>query len=198
MRTELRAIQQRVGITFIYITHDQGEALTMSDRVGVMNDGELEQVGSCYDVYEAPCTPFVATFVGENNAFYGKVEKVEGDKVKVQTGGSSFIGQAGLGLDKKNYKFKAGDEVIMFVRPEAISLKGNSKKAQNSFSAEVKTIEFEGNLKNIFLRSAEDVDIRFSVPSSSDTSGIELSKNVSLSFSQDNAVVLPTGALALD
>ena len=198
MRTELRAIQQRVGITFIYITHDQGEALTMSDRVGVMNDGELEQVGTCYDVYEAPCTPFVATFVGENNAFFGKVEKVESGKVKVQTGGSSFIGQAGLGLDNKNYKFKAGDEVIMFVRPEAISLKGNSKKAQNSFSAEVKTIEFEGNLKNIFLRTAEDVDIRFSVPSSSDTSGMEPSKNVSLSFSQDNAVVLPTGALALD
>ena len=85
----------------------------MSDRVGVMNDGELEQVGSCYDVYEAPCTPFVATFVGENNAFYGKVEKVEGGKVKVQTGGSSFVGQAGLGLDKKNYKFKSGDDVIM-------------------------------------------------------------------------------------
>ena len=198
MRTELRAIQQRVGITFIYITHDQGEALTMSDRVGVMNDGELEQVGSCYDVYEAPCTPFVATFVGENNAFYGKVEKVDGGQVKVKTGGPSFIGQAGLGLDKKNYKFKAGDEVIMFVRPEAINLKGNSKKAQNSFSAEVKTIEFEGNLKNIFLRSAEDVDIRFSVPSSSDTSGMEPSKNVSLFFSHDNAVVLPTGALALD
>ena len=116
----------------------------------------------------------------------------------MQTGGSSFIGQAGLGLDKKNYKFKTGDEVIMFVRPEAISFKGNSNKAQNSFSAKVKTIEFEGNLKNIFLRSAEDVDIRFSVPSSSDTSGMEPSKNVSLSFSQDNAVVLPTGALALD
>ena len=76
MRTELRAIQQRVGITFIYITHDQGEALTMSDRVGVMNDGQLEQVGSCYEVYQAPSTPFVATFVGENNAFAGIVEKV--------------------------------------------------------------------------------------------------------------------------
>ena len=88
--------------------------------------------------------------------------------------------------------------MIMFVRPEAISLKGSSKKAQNSFSAEIKTIEFEGNLKNIFLRSKEGVDIRFSVPSSTDTSGMAPSKNVSLSFSQDNAVVLPTGALALD
>ena len=108
------------------------------------------------------------------------------------------MGQAGLGLDKKNYKFKSGDDVIMFVRPEAISVKGSSKMAQNSFSAEVKTIEFEGNLKNIFLRYTDDVDIRFSVPSSSDTSGMEPSKNVALSFSQENAVVLPTGALALD
>ena len=69
MRTELRAIQKRVGITFIYITHDQGEALTMSDRVAVMNEGELEQVGLCGDVYDYPNTPFVATFVGENNPF---------------------------------------------------------------------------------------------------------------------------------
>ena len=66
MRTELREIQKRVGITFIYITHDQGEALTMSDRIAVMNQGELEQIGSCNSVYEAPNTPFVATFVGEN------------------------------------------------------------------------------------------------------------------------------------
>ena len=77
MRTELRAIQQRVGITFIYITHDQGEALTMSDGVGVMNDGELEQVGTCYDVYEAP-VQFVATFAEKRNAFFGKVESDSG------------------------------------------------------------------------------------------------------------------------
>ena len=73
MRTELRAIQKRVGITFIYITHDQGEALTMSDRVAVMNEGELEQVGLSDEVYNYPQTPFVASFVGENNPFYGKV-----------------------------------------------------------------------------------------------------------------------------
>src|SRR5437763_4566427 len=67
MRTELRAIQQRVGITFIYITHDQGEALTMSDRVAVMNAGVVEQVGDGHEVYDRPKTPFVAEFVGENN-----------------------------------------------------------------------------------------------------------------------------------
>ncbi len=69
MRAELRAIQKRVGITFIYITHDQGEALTMSDRVAVMNAGRVEQIGDGREVYDHPATPFVASFVGENNGF---------------------------------------------------------------------------------------------------------------------------------
>ena len=59
MRTELREIQKRVNITFIYITHDQGEALTMSDRIAVMNEGEIEQIGPCDEVYNNPLTPFV-------------------------------------------------------------------------------------------------------------------------------------------
>ena len=73
MRNELRDIQQRVGITFIYITHDQGEALTMSDRIAVMNDGVIEQVGDGKTIYDQPATAFVASFVGENNPFPGKV-----------------------------------------------------------------------------------------------------------------------------
>ena len=73
MRNELRAIQKRVGITFIYITHDQGEALTMSDRIAVMNAGVIEQVGDGRTIYDDPATAFVASFVGENNGFAGRV-----------------------------------------------------------------------------------------------------------------------------
>ena len=73
MRTELRAIQHRVGITFIYITHDQGEALTMSDHVAVMSEGVIEQIAEGRTIYDDPATAFVASFVGENNAFAGKV-----------------------------------------------------------------------------------------------------------------------------
>src|SRR5690606_17354974 len=69
MRTELRAIQRRVGITFIYITHDQGEALTMSDRVAVMSNGVIQQIGAGAEIYNDPRTAFVASFVGENNPF---------------------------------------------------------------------------------------------------------------------------------
>src|SRR5215470_6232765 len=77
MRNELRAIQQRVGITFIYITHDQGEPLTMSDRIAVMNTGVIEQVGDGKTIYDQPATAFVASFVGENNPFAGRVLAVD-------------------------------------------------------------------------------------------------------------------------
>ena len=80
MRTELRAIQQRVGITFIYITHDQGEALTMSDHVAVMSQGVIEQVDDGNTIYDQPETAFVASFVGENNyVCEGKVAEISGD-----------------------------------------------------------------------------------------------------------------------
>ena len=80
MRTELRAIQQRVGITFIYITHDQGEALTMSDRIAVMSQGVIQQVGNGTDVYENSQTAFVASFVGENNRIGDTVSAIVGGR----------------------------------------------------------------------------------------------------------------------
>ena len=73
MRTELRAIQKRTNVTFIYITHDQGEALAMSDRVGIMSHGVLQQVGVPQEIYNNPANGFVASFVGENNIFPGRV-----------------------------------------------------------------------------------------------------------------------------
>ena len=197
MRTELRAIQKSVGITFIYITHDQGEALTMSDRVAVMNEGELEQVGQSNDVYNFPQTPFVATFVGENNAFHCKVISTEKDFVKVDFDGVHFFAKAG-GDNKKNHNFKKGQEVILFIRPESIFIRDKSNKFENNFSAKLKTIEFEGNLKNIYLNLNSKMDVRFSVPNAVDTSNLSLNKEVDLTFSSSKAVVLPSGPLAVD
>jgi len=198
MRTELRAIQKRVGITFIYITHDQGEALTMSDRVAVMNEGELEQVGLCDDVYNSPHTPFVATFVGENNAFYGKIISVEKGFVKVESNGNKFLAKAGKIDEKNDYSFSKGDDVILFIRPESIFIKNKNNKLENIFLAKVKTIEFEGNLKNIYLKMNSDMNVRFSVPNAVDTSELSSNKEVQLTFSSKKAIVLPKGALAVD
>jgi len=198
MRTELRAIQKRVGITFIYITHDQGEALTMSDRVAVMNEGELEQIGLCDDVYDFPHTPFVATFVGENNAFKGKVLSVDNHEVKVEAQGNTFTAKAGKMDEKNKYNFNTGDEVILFIRPESIFLKNENNKFDNNFAAKVKTIEFEGNLKNIYLTINSNMNVRFSVPNAVDTSNLSTNKDIDLTFSSEKAVVLPKGVLAVD
>src|SRR5690606_32486335 len=75
MQVELKAIQRRVGITFIYVTHDQGEALSMSDRLAVFNHGRIEQVGAPADIYEHPATAFVAGFVGVSNLLEGEVAR---------------------------------------------------------------------------------------------------------------------------
>jgi len=198
MRTELRAIQKRVGITFIYITHDQGEALTMSDRVAVMNEGELEQVGLCGDVYDYPNTPFVATFVGENNPFYSKVLSVENNMIRVESQGNTFLATAGRINEKQNHSLSNGDEVIMFIRPESIFIKNENNKFDNTFSAKVSTIEFEGNLKNIYLKINSSMNVRFSVPNAVDTSELSSNKEVELTFSSQKAIVLPKGALAVD
>ena len=198
MRTELRAIQKRVGITFIYITHDQGEALTMSDRVAVMNEGELAQVGSCDDVYNFPHTPFVATFVGENNPFYGKVLSVDNDLVRVESSGNTFVATSGKIDDNKNHTFTTGEEVILFIRPESIFIKNENTNLDNTFSATVHTIEFEGNLKNIYLKLNSDLNVRFSVPNAVDTSELVSGQKVNLTFSTQKAVVLPKGVLAVN
>ena len=198
MRTELRAIQKRVGITFIYITHDQGEALTMSDRVAVMNEGELEQVGLCDDVYNFPHTPFVATFVGENNPFYVKVLSKEKDMVKVEFEGNTFLAKAGNIDVRKKHNFSKGEEVIMFIRPESIFIREKSNKLENNFKAKLKTIEFEGNLKNIYLNINSKMDVRFSVPNAVDTSHLSYDKDLELTFSSQKAIVLPKGSLAVD
>ena len=198
MRTELRAIQKRVGITFIYITHDQGEALTMSDRVAVMNEGELEQVGLCDDVYNYPHTPFVATFVGENNAFYGKILSSNDDKLKIESQGQTFVAQSGKVDEKNKHNFSNGQDVIMFIRPESIFLKNQNNNLDNNFSAKVKTIEFEGNLKNIYLQMQNNMNVRFSVPNAIDTSELSPGKDVDLTFSSEKAIILPKGTLAVD
>ena len=163
-----------------------------------MNQGELEQIGSCQNVYEAPRTPFVATFVGENNAFYGKVKSIKGDMVNVSADGNNFLAKAGDISEGKKYAFKKNDDVIMFVRPESIFLKDQNNHADNMFTAGVKTIEFEGNLKNIYLNIEGKQDVRLSVSNAVNTTDLSNSKNVELKFSSQDAVVLPTGPLAVD
>ena len=193
MRTELREIQKRVNITFIYITHDQGEALTMSDRIAVMNEGEIEQIGPCDEVYNNPLTPFVATFVGENNPLLGKVKETSGGQVKIETADGDFISS----IDKLT-KLNIGDEAISFVRPESLFIIKNGDKYENKFTARVENIEFEGNVKNFYASLSSGSKIKFSVANAIDTSEIEVNSQIELGFDASKSIILPKGALATE
>ena len=106
MRAELRSLQKRTGVTFIYITHDQSEALAMSDRIAVMSAGVLQQVGTPRELYDSQATPFVATFVGETNAIPGKVTSVQDGVAQVETAVGLLRGRAGAGVETGKQGFR--------------------------------------------------------------------------------------------
>ncbi|MFT6885507.1 MAG: spermidine/putrescine transport system ATP-binding protein [Paracoccaceae bacterium] len=187
MRRELRAIQKQVGLTFIYITHDQGEALTMSDRVAVMSHGRIEQVGDSRAVYDRPRTSFVASFVGENNALPARVLSRTGDALMVDAG----LGAPMLVSAPEGGGLAVGAECYVFVRPEA--LHPADADDRNAFSATPTREEFEGNLRHIVL-NAGGQDIRMTLVNDhrsdwASTSGM-------IAFSPDMAIALPRGELA--
>jgi spermidine/putrescine ABC transporter ATP-binding subunit len=122
MQVELKRIQREVGITFVYVTHDQGEALTMSDRIAVMNEGIVEQLGKPRDIYEHPATRFVAGFIGTSNLLDGVVSKIvsddDGDRaVLATTSGERIVVPVRDGIDTS-----AGKKIELTVRPEKIVL----------------------------------------------------------------------------
>ncbi|MBB3331272.1 spermidine/putrescine transport system ATP-binding protein [Halomonas campaniensis] len=139
MRSELKAIQRKTGITFIYITHDQGEALTMSDRVAVMSAGRIQQVADPMTLYRRPATGFVAAFVGENNRIEAKVIERLGERVRLDAGAlgelEGHVGkEAGLG---------GGALVSLYVRPE--QLRPVSAGASGpTLAGRVEAVHFEG------------------------------------------------------
>jgi spermidine/putrescine transport system ATP-binding protein len=187
MRNELRAIQQRVGITFIYITHDQGEALTMSDRIAVMNQGVIEQVADGRTVYDAPGTAFVASFVGENNPFPGRIVKADKSGAVVDTAFGRL-----RGCNPQN--LKPGEQAILFVRPESLRL-GKAEK-DVTITSTVLNVAFEGNATHIFLKGAGKKDITLTVGRLESVKIPEQGVTASVSYDADLGLVLPEGRLA--
>jgi spermidine/putrescine transport system ATP-binding protein len=115
MQRELKALQHRVGTTFVYVTHDQGEALTMSDRMAVMNLGRVEQVGSGPDLYLRPNTTFVASFIGETNFLKGLAEGQDRDLVVVKVGDQRLTVHS-------RHPVQKGQQLTMSVRPERLEI----------------------------------------------------------------------------
>jgi spermidine/putrescine transport system ATP-binding protein len=194
MRTELREIQQRVGITFIYITHDQGEALTMSDNVAVMKAGVIDQIDTGHNIYDHPATPFVASFVGENNVFRGRVKTIKGNEALISTNRSgdllSRISPSQVG------KLSVGDDAMMFIRPEALQLGAAREGSETTISANVINEEFEGNSFSVFLEGDGGKSIKMSVPNGGQDKISDKGEVLALHYNANNAVAMPAGELA--
>ncbi len=185
MRNELRAIQRRVGITFVYITHDQGEALTMSDRVAVMNAGIIEQVGDGRSVYDNPTTRFVASFVGDNNGFDGTVTAADATSAKVATSIGTIVGRNPSGV-------KAGAKATVFLRPEVLRIAQSGEA--DAFEATVTSLAFEGNATHVFLVGPANTTMTLHVGRRDDVGVMVPGEKVRIAYAADRAVVLANGA----
>ena len=196
MRTELRAIQQRVGITFIYITHDQGEALTMSDSVAVMSQAVIEQIADGNTIYDRPESSFVASFVGENNQFAGKVTELIEEYAMVETPAGLIRAVNGKRAGKT--QLAVGDEAFVFVRPESLKF-ANKGSFDNTLQAKVNQEEFEGNFWHVFCDvTGSDRDIKLATINDGTALGYDVGESVKLGFSADLATALPKGQLAAE
>ena len=139
MKVELKTLQAEVGTTFVYITHDQSEALVMSDSVAVMNRGRFEQVDTPQNLYRTPRTPFIASFVGDNNAWSGTIT-ASGDGI-----GSVKTSEGPQFRSRIMGDYAAGTPVELFLRPEAMVIEPTEQMGHlNSFEVDVRAILFDG------------------------------------------------------
>ena len=190
MRTELRKIQRRTGVTFVYITHDQGEALTMSDRIGVMSaSGILEQVDTAEALYNEPQTAFVAEFVGDNNAFAATVSEVVNGYAVVET---SFGSLKGINPQQ----LSSGQSAIAFIRPEAISVVEGSSSLENIVKCTVENLSFEGSFATVFLKAGDDQFFIMRQNNDGSTPFLENGSEIEVCFGVDNTRLLSFGEVA--
>jgi spermidine/putrescine transport system ATP-binding protein len=155
MQLELKALQTQVGITFIYVTHDQGEALTMSDRIAVMNKGNVLQIGTPVEIYERPNCRFVADFIGESNFIHGEIKKIENDIALVYLPDLNIevegLPQAGL---------LVGQSVTVSVRPEKIRLTDHQVLNQNCIPARVINIVYIGSDTSLIIEAGSGIRLK--------------------------------------
>jgi spermidine/putrescine transport system ATP-binding protein len=178
MKLELKQLQHRVGTTFIYITHDQGEAMTMSDQVAVMLRGRIEQTGTPDALYNDPATSFVAAFVGDSNRLRGQVVSRNEKLVQVR------VGPLEIEAVPKD-EFKAGSDALLFVRPQNILMRPESDSALEGYQAFpglVKECIFEGATTHYVVELAEGCQMEVVVPQASHIASFAVEEHVQLAW----------------
>jgi spermidine/putrescine transport system ATP-binding protein len=189
MKIELKLLQHQFDTTFVYITHDQSEALVMSDNVAIMNQGKFVQIGTPQELYHNPSAAFVAGFVGDTNRWAGRVTRVEGNTVEVET-------EAGLAMRGSVRGAGApgvGDKVSAFVRPEFITAEkaGGSMQAgsgQNVIEGKVDSILFNGANSRVLVRDRAGELIEADVVLTGGPQDLKPKDDVTLSWSPEQTM----------
>lgn len=186
MQVELKHLQKKLGLTFIYVTHDQEEALTMSDRIAVMNAGKIDQIGTAEEIYELPQTKFVADFIGETNMFEGTILR----KIDEKTYMADIYG---FEIPIESNNSKPGDHICLTVRPERIHMNGTSSPIlQAVIKARLKEVIYIGSiLKSVFvLENGKEIIVTNQAGSFDYKQDFADNEEVSLSWDFDQALVV--------
>ena len=158
MQYEIRRIQDKVGVTMIYVTHDQGEAMVMSDRIAVFESGRIKQLASPITLYEEPVDPFVASFIGENNQFRGTVKHVDESICTIDVAGNEITAA------QVSEHTTSGDTVILVVRPERVSIQPTDNEFSNVHKAQVLGITFVGDHLRVQLETCGTAEFVAKIP----------------------------------
>ncbi len=180
LREEIRQIQQQLGITTVFVTHDQEEALSISDRIVVMNGGRADQIGTPFEIYNTPATRFVASFVGTLNIIEAKVAD--------PATGAVAIGNQQVSLKEQIAGMKGGDPISLALRPEAGSI-ADSAKGDTALTGEVVSTSFLGSVIRTKLRIGGDV-ISFDMFNDPGLTPPAFGDNVTLRFAAKDLLVI--------
>jgi spermidine/putrescine transport system ATP-binding protein len=192
MKIELKQLQASFGTTFVYITHDQSEALVLSDHVAVMSQGRFEQLGTPQDLYYRPQTPFVAGFVGANNRIVGRTTGTDGPIADIVSE-DGWVVRA-----RKTGAISVGDAVEVFVRPEIAILARSETELppdQPRHSGEVQSVLFDGANSAVLLQESRTRrEFRIALPQTGQFSDLKPQEKVLFSFDPSRAVCFPARA----
>ncbi|HEY7281992.1 MAG TPA: ABC transporter ATP-binding protein [Actinomycetota bacterium] len=182
LQIELKALQEGVGKTFIYVTHDQEEALTMSDRLAVMSSGRIEQIGAPDEVYEEPTTAYVADFLGVSNLMEAELVGDSPEGHRVRTGEFDMVASGGAGIR---------GEVKITIRPERIVLEPHGTTGENRIPALVERVVYVGSVIQCIARLPGGQTIQASVPNQGQGVGFDHGEAIAVHFPREALRVLP-------
>jgi spermidine/putrescine transport system ATP-binding protein len=184
MQFELKRIQREVGITFVFVTHDQGEALTMSDRIAVMSEGRVEQIGTPEEIYNSPASLFVAGFIGSANLLPGEVVGADGDDTVVRLTAGHVV-RARTDIDRQ-----PDAPVSVMLRPERLTATAQSTDEGRSIEGTVADVVFQGATARIVVRLGDDSEVVASVVTGTDLPFLMPGNVVHLTWAPGSAFLL--------